>query len=235
MPLSNEEIREIAQATAKEVLAALEEAEEELATRDLLVGMVVGEGAIPVHGRENRKAVCYGCRIDPDKPLEAGNVMATTKDAIGMLSAQEVRDWCSEIVERPDGRCDRAMAIRKAAQKCKAAHPDDSQAYFACFVPEFRAVHSPGNPGPMGGAEQMYEREFGSPPSKPPDGKVYYYEVVDSLHAFDTGYVTADNEEHARNKIQKYYDALVKTIGALPKTVVKIQPASDDKRIFARL
>lgn len=141
MQLSRNEIQQIAKATAEEVLAALEEAEEALATRDLLVGMVIGEGAIPLHGRENRKELCRGCRIDPAKPLEAGNVMATTKDAIGTLSQQEVRDWCSEIEETPDGRRERAMAIRQGAQECKAAHLDDSQAYFSCFIPKFRAAH----------------------------------------------------------------------------------------------
>jgi hypothetical protein len=141
MTLSNDEIRQIAKATADEVVAALEELDEAVASRDLLVGMVVGEGAIPVHGREHRKAVCHGCRIDPSKPLEAGNVMATTTDAIGVLSQQEVRAWCSEIVESPDGRCGRAMAIRKAAEECKAAHPGDSEAYFSCFIPRFRVAH----------------------------------------------------------------------------------------------
>jgi len=140
MALSSEEIEQIAKATANEVVAALEELDEAVTSRDLLVGMVVGEGAIPVHGREHRKEVCYGCRIDPSKPLEAGNVMATTKDAIGILSAQEVRDLCSEIIETPDGRCNRARGIREAAKACKEKYPNDPAAYFGCFIPKFRAT-----------------------------------------------------------------------------------------------
>lgn len=140
MPLTKEEIREIAVKTADEVMTHLAKAKDDIATRDLLIGIFIGEGAIPVHGRENRKASCHGCRIDPTKPLEAGNVMANTEDAIGTLSAQEVRDWCSEIVETPDGRCKRARGLREAARECKEKHPDDPKAYFECFIPRFRVI-----------------------------------------------------------------------------------------------
>lgn len=140
MALSKEEIQEIALRTADEVVAQLDKLKEEVATRDLLVAMVIGEGAVPVHGRETRKAPCRGCRIDLTKPLEAGNVMATTEDAFGILNQQEVRDWCSEIIETPDGRCTRARTIRESAQECKAKYPEDSQKYFECFIPKFRTV-----------------------------------------------------------------------------------------------
>lgn len=140
MPLTQDEIEEIGKRSAKYVLEGLEALREDVATRDLLVTGLIGEGAILVHGRENRKAVCHGCRIDPSKPLEAGNVMVTTEDAIGTLSAQEVRNLCSEIVEMPDGRCQRAQGLRLAAQECKVAHPGDSQKYFECFIPKFREL-----------------------------------------------------------------------------------------------
>jgi hypothetical protein len=140
MPLTKDEIQEIAVRTADEVVNQLRDAEENIATRDIFIGMVIGEGAIPVHGRETRKAPCQGCRIDPEGPLEAGNVMVTTEDAIGTLSQDEVREWCSEIIETPDGRCTRARNVRQAAQACKALYPDDSQKYFECFIPKFRAV-----------------------------------------------------------------------------------------------
>ena len=105
--------------------------------RDVVVGEVLGAGAIPLHGREDRKAPCRGCRIDPSKPMEAGNVMATTEDAIGTLSQDEVRDWCSELVELPDGRCERARGIREAARACKEQHPKDTRAFFECYAPRF--------------------------------------------------------------------------------------------------
>jgi len=140
MALSREEIQEIAVKTADGVIEKLEKVREEITTRDLLIGTVIGEGAIPVHGRENRKEPCRGCRIDPSGPLEASNIMATTKDAIGTLSPDEVRNWCSEIEETPDGRCQRAIAIRKAAQECKEKFPDDTKGYFDCFIPKFRTV-----------------------------------------------------------------------------------------------
>jgi len=140
MALSREEVQRIAKETADQVAARLQEMQEDIATRDLLIGIVIGEGAILVHGRETRKAPCHGCRIDPGKPLEAGNVMATTENAIGTLSVQEVRDLCSEIIETPDGRCVRTRTIREAAKECKEKYPTDSKAYFECFIPKFRAA-----------------------------------------------------------------------------------------------
>jgi hypothetical protein len=109
---------------------------------NMIIGGLTGEGAIPINGRENRKAPCRGCRIDPTKPLEPGNCMVTTEDAIGTLSPQEVRDWCSEITELPDGRCGRARAIKQAAQECKGKYPDDTTKFFQCYVPAFVGITS---------------------------------------------------------------------------------------------
>ena len=116
--------------------------EAQIEASDLLVGEMIGSGAIPVHGRENRKAPCRGCRIDPTKPFEAGNAMVTTEGAIGTLNKQEVRDWCSELIEETDGRCTRARGIKEAARECKAKYPEDSQKYFECFIPKFREATS---------------------------------------------------------------------------------------------
>lgn len=140
MALSRDEIEQIAQMTADEVVARLRKQEEERVYRDLIIGSTVGEGAIPLHGRETRKAPCRGCRIDPARPLEAGNVMTTTEDAIGTLNPDEVRNWCSEIIEVPDGRCQRVRSIREAARECKEKYPADTAKYFECFVPRFATV-----------------------------------------------------------------------------------------------
>jgi len=107
---------------------------------NMIIGTTFGEGAIPVNGRETRKAPCRGCRIDTAKPLEAGNCMVTTEDAIGTLSPNEVRDWCSGIVELQDGRCERARAIKEAARECKEKHPNDTEEFFACYAPAFAAI-----------------------------------------------------------------------------------------------
>ena len=136
MTLSEEEIKQIGKAVAYEII----EIKDALEVRDVLIGAIVGEGAIPVHGRETRKAPCHGCRIDPSGLLEAGNVMVTTEDAIGTLSQAEVRNWCSEIIETADGRCKRARGLREAARECKEKFPTDSQKYFECFIPKFREL-----------------------------------------------------------------------------------------------
>ena len=140
MPLTKEEIGQIATRTADEVMERIREQEKERELRDLLIGSTIGEGAIPLRGRETRKEPCHGCRIDPTKPLEPGNVMATTSDAIGTLSAKEVRDWCSEITEDPDGRCERVRAIRKAARECKEKYPHDTAKFFECYAPAFASI-----------------------------------------------------------------------------------------------
>ena len=140
MPLTKEDISEIATRTADEVVSRLKQQREERELRDFIIGSAMGSGAIPLYGRETRKEPCSGCRIDLDKPLEPGNVMATTEGAIGTLSAREVRDWCSEIIELPDGRCERARLIREAARECKEKHPEDTEAFFRCYIPAFSQV-----------------------------------------------------------------------------------------------
>ena len=140
MPLSKDEIHEIAIITADEVVSRLRQQREEQELRDFIIGSEMGSGAIPLHGRETRKAPCYGCRIDPNKPLQAGNVMATTEGAIGTLSRQEVRDWCSEIVEVSDGRCERVRSIREAAKRCKGLYPQDTAKFFGCYAPTWTAI-----------------------------------------------------------------------------------------------
>jgi hypothetical protein len=137
MALDREDIERIAKASAHEVMVCIRERESDL---DILHGTVAGPGAVPLHGRETRKEPCWGCRIDPTKPLEAGNIMATTKDAIGTLSQDEVRQWCSELVEVEDGRCARARGIREAAATCKEKYPDDTKRFFECFAPAFAGI-----------------------------------------------------------------------------------------------
>lgn len=138
--MTREEVHQIATATADEVMSRIREQEKDRGLRDLVIGCTIGEGAIPLRGRETRKAPCHGCRIDPGKPLEPGNVMVTTEGAIGTLSAREVRDWCSEITEDPDGRCERVRAIRKAARECKEKYPDDTAKFFGCYAPAFAGI-----------------------------------------------------------------------------------------------
>lgn len=138
--ITKEEVYQIATATADEVISRLRRQQEDIELRDMLIGSLMGEGAIPLHGRETRKAPCHGCRIDPSKPLEAGNVMATTEDAIGTLGAQEVRDWCSEITEDPDGRCVRVRSIKEAAKKCKELYPTDTAKFFECYAPAWASI-----------------------------------------------------------------------------------------------
>jgi len=140
MPLTKEEIKEIATRTADEVTARIREQDKERELRDLIIGCTIGEGALPLHGREMRKAPCHGCRIDPSKPLEPGNVMVTTEDALGILNKNEVKEWCSEITEDPDGRCERVRAIRTAARECKEKYPNDTAKFFQCYAPAFARI-----------------------------------------------------------------------------------------------
>lgn len=111
MEFTAEQVKAIGKAAADEVFERVKKLQLELHERDMYLGMLMGEGAIPVHGRETRKAPCQACRINPEGPLEAGNIMATTEGAIGTLNQQEVKDWCSEIVEVTDGRCTRARRM----------------------------------------------------------------------------------------------------------------------------
>jgi len=141
--LSDEDVDRIAE-------AVVEKAMEDMGVRDIIIGSAMGEGAIPLYGRETRKEVCHACRIDPSKPLEAGNVMATTGSAIGTLAPDEVRDWCSEIIEVADGRCARARSIREAARECKEKYPEDTEAFFRCYIPAFSQATRESNPGAKG-------------------------------------------------------------------------------------
>jgi hypothetical protein len=113
---------------------------EKVSMRDDLIGSMMGPGAIPLNGRENMKLPCHGCRIDPTKPFEPGNAMLSTREAIGVLSKREAETWCSELIEETDGRCRRAEGIREAAKTCKAQNPNDSTAYFNCFLPYFKTI-----------------------------------------------------------------------------------------------
>ncbi len=147
MPLTTGEISQIATRTADEVMERVSLEREERELRDHIIGGAMGEGAIPLYGRETRKEPCHGCRIDPGKPLEAGNVMATTNNAIGTLAPDEVRNWCSEIIEVADGRCQRARNIKEAARECKEAYPEDTAKFFACYAPAFSKITKESNPG----------------------------------------------------------------------------------------
>lgn len=140
MGLTREEAKEIGQIVADEVIERMAYQKEQRELRDHIIGSAMGGGAIPVHGRETRKEPCSGCRIDPDKPLEAGNVMATTEGAIGTLAPDEVRNWCSEIIETPDGRCLRVRGIRQAAKECREKYPEDTGKFFQCYAPAWAAT-----------------------------------------------------------------------------------------------
>ena len=100
----------------------------------ILVAEIIGPGAIPIDGREKRKAPCECCIIDPKEPTRR---MCTTKGAIGTLSKKEVGEWCSEITVVSDGRCERARGIKEAAAECREKHPHDTTGFFQCFAPAF--------------------------------------------------------------------------------------------------
>ncbi|GAJ25055.1 unnamed protein product, partial [marine sediment metagenome] len=89
---------------------------------------------------------CSCCLIDPEGTNAPENRMCTTKGAIGILSNSEERAWCSEIKIVPDGRCSRAMAIREAARECKEKHPEDTEAFFRCYIPAFSQITKGSNP-----------------------------------------------------------------------------------------
>lgn len=119
---------------------------EEVNICDIMVGELLGPGAIPLEGRENRRESCHCCLIDPEGPNEPGNRMCTTKGAIGTLKDSEEREWCSEIIIVPDGRCGRARNLREAAARCKEAHPKDTRSFFECYAPEFSKIAHHTNP-----------------------------------------------------------------------------------------
>ncbi len=138
--LSDEDVNRIAE-------AVVEKAAEDVGVRDIMIGSVMGKGAIPLYGRETRKEPCACCLIAPEGPNEPENRMCTTKGAIGTLSNREEREWCSEIKIVSDGRCTRAMSIREAARECKEKHPADTEAFFKCYIPAFSKITKGSNPG----------------------------------------------------------------------------------------
>jgi len=137
--LSDEDVNRIAE-------AVVEKATEDVGVRDIMIGSAMGKGAIPLYGRETRKELCACCLIDPEGPNAPENRMCTTKGAIGTLSDREEREWCSEIKIVSDGRCARARAISEAARDCKEKHPDDTEAFFRCYIPAFSQITKRGNP-----------------------------------------------------------------------------------------
>jgi len=138
--LSNEDVNRIAE-------ALLEKATEDVGVRDIMIGSVMGKGAIPLYGRETRQEPCACCLIDPEGPNAPENRMCTTKGAIGTLNDREEREWCSEINIVPDGRCARARAISEAARVCKEKYPEDTAKFFECFTPAFSKITKGSNPG----------------------------------------------------------------------------------------
>jgi len=138
--LSDEDVNRIAE-------ALVEKAAEDIGVRDIMIGSVIGKGAIPLYGRETRKEPCACCLIDPEGSNAPENRMCTTKGAIGTLNDREERDWCSEIIEVADGRCERARTIREAAKECKEKYPEDTAKFFECYIPAFSAATKRGNPG----------------------------------------------------------------------------------------
>lgn len=130
MALTQEDIHEIAEVTARKVIEEIQELQDDLAERDSYIGMFIGDGAIPVHGREKIKLPCHGCRIDPDKPFGPDNAMLNTKGAIGTLSKDEIREWCSEIVEVRDGRCERVRRMKSALRGRTYSHAGEAQETF---------------------------------------------------------------------------------------------------------
>ena len=138
--LSNEEVNRIAS-------AVVEKAREDVGIRDVIIGSAMGEGAIPLYGRETRREPCSCCLINPEGPNEPANRMCTTKSAIGTLKDSEEREWCSEINIVSDGRCERARSIREAARVCKEKHPEDTTKFFECYAPAFSKITKKSNPG----------------------------------------------------------------------------------------
>lgn len=133
MELSDEDIDRIAR-------AVVERAREDVDIRDVIIGSAVGDGAIPVYGRETREEPCSCCLIEASGPNTPENRMCTTSGAIGTLKDSEERAWCSEINLVSDGRCERARKIRKAAKECKERYPEDTAKFFECYAPAFSKI-----------------------------------------------------------------------------------------------
>jgi len=147
--LSDEDVNRIAE-------AVVEKAAEDVGVRDIMIGSVMGKGAIPLYGRETRKEPCACCLIDPEGPNAPENRMCTTKGAIGTLNDREERDWCSEIKIVPDGRCTRARAIGEAARECKEKYPEDTAKFFECYIPAFSQITRGSNPVDNPGSKYYY-------------------------------------------------------------------------------
>ena len=137
--LSDEEVDRIAS-------AVVEKAREDVGIRDVIIGSAMGEGAIPLYGRETRKEPCSCCLIEPEGPNAPENRMCTTSGAIGTLKDSEEREWCSEIKIVSDGRCARARSIREAAKECKEKYPEDTAKFFECYIPAFSQITKGSNP-----------------------------------------------------------------------------------------
>ncbi|MBA7588701.1 hypothetical protein ES708_30768 [subsurface metagenome] len=142
--MRQEEVESLASTIADRVK---EEITRGVGIRDVVIGSAMGEGAIPLYGRETRKEPCSCCLIEPEGPNTPENRMCTTKGAIGTLNDREEREWCSEIKIVADGRCARARSIREAAKVCKEKHPADTTKFFECYIPAFSQITKGSNPG----------------------------------------------------------------------------------------
>ena len=131
--LSDEEVDRIAS-------AVVEKAREDVGIRDVIIGSAMGEGGIPLYGRETRKEPCSCCLIEPGGPNVPENRMCTTSGMIGTMKDSEERELCSVVNIVSDGRCERARSIRKAARECKEKYPEDTEAFFRCYAPAFSAI-----------------------------------------------------------------------------------------------
>ena len=120
--------------------AVVEKASEDVGVRDIIIGSAMGKGAIPLYGRETRKEPCSCCLIEPEGPNAPENRMCTSSGCIGTLKDSEERDWCSEINIVADGRCARARTIKAAARECKEKYPEDTEAFFQCYIPAFSKI-----------------------------------------------------------------------------------------------
>lgn len=158
MAISEAEINQIAEAVAERV-------KEDMGIRDVIIGGAMGEGAIPLYGRELRKEPCSCCLIDPDKPSVPENRMCTTSGAIGTLKDSEEREWCSEINIVSDGRCERARKIKEAARVCKEKYPEDTTKFFECYAPAFSKITESREIKNLRQAMRDWKGEYGETPS----------------------------------------------------------------------
>lgn len=132
MQLSEKEIEQISNQLAEHL-------KDDVFYQNMFIHGLV-KGAIPLHGREERKEPCSCCLINPEGTNEPSNRICTTKNAIGVMTDQEEQDWCSKINLVPDGRCERAWSIHKAAEECKEKYPQDTKAFFGCYAPAFSEI-----------------------------------------------------------------------------------------------